>query len=268
MDILLLGGTGFVGTYLYELLSNHHNVDRTYAASQIPNTIRYDVTVDVLAEVVRKPYDVVINNINPNAISYSHITRATEELVQLCLDRNVWLLNISSIFADEANRQIDSYSLKKFLVDELIIQEMPEGMWTIMRFPQIFDYNGLARSSQAGLFFLINAIEKQDSIELFSNCDEPRNYLAVEQVVQSLMLTLEHRWKGVQTVYNPDHTITLRQLTKMLAEIAGYDSRKISVGQKKGATYLLPPPSPVFESWTETLPDMRYYLSKLINKKR
>jgi len=269
MKILLIGGTGFIGTYLYEDLCIRNTVDRTYAKSSIEGGTHYDVAQHSIDEIIKAQYDLVINNINPLSLSYQQVGKAIEELTAACKKYHSRLINISSLSADGQNKFNDSYSMKKHIADEIIMSEMQGYNYTILRFPQVFDYKGKAKKTQAGLYFLIDAIKKSEPISLFVNSGTMfRNYIPIDILISSVNYTMEKNISGLHNVYVPAHTSSLRNIINLFAEMnPNYDTTAmLQKGEKQGQTYYIPPVSEQFDEWSKSFRDLKYYLSKTFHE--
>jgi dTDP-4-dehydrorhamnose reductase len=265
VDILILGGGGFVGHYLYNALNKDFRVERTYATHPLPGAFHLDLREQALTAVIDRPYDIVINNINPLHFSYRETAASAEAIAEYCRQHGAWLINISSVSAHDRNRHNDSYSLKKHIVDEIVVQEL-DGSHTILRFPQIFDLKGLSRKSQPGLFFMVDAIRQGRPLSLFKNATEPRNYLFIDILTTAVRFAIDQRIRGIHTVYVPHHTLSLYRLATLMGEHrGGYNSELITIGTTNGATYFLPEVSDAFRSWAADFPGIETYLSALIN---
>ncbi len=265
MKILIAGGSGFIGTYLYGYLSKSHDVHRTFNHSLIEGGIHYNIVENEFNEIATQKYDIIINNINPLALPYQYVVKSISDIVNKCKNDNSWLINVSSIFADEQNKLNDAYSLKKHIADEIIIGEMKGHKYTSLRFPQIFDYARLAKKSQAGLYYFIDAVRNREKIMLFANCrDVARNYFSVELLLDAIKYTIENSISGLHNVFVPAHTLNLKEIVALIAGMnGGYDAESmIQQSEKEGITYHIPLVSVAFAQWYTGASDFSYYLSK------
>jgi nucleoside-diphosphate-sugar epimerase len=265
MKVLLVGGTGFIGTYLYKDLINCHQVIRTYCHTPVADSVYFNAESDLISEIVPENFDIIINNINPSITSYKSVAAYITDLVCKCRKDNSWLINISSVSADEQNKFNDSYSLKKHIADEIIIGEMKGHKYTCLRFPQIFDYARLAKKSQAGFYYFIDAVRNREKIMLFANCrDVARNYLSVELLLDAITYTIENNISGLHNVFVPAHTLNLKEIVALIAGMnTDYDAESlIQQSEKEGITYHIPLVSVAFAQWYTGARDFSYYLSK------
>ncbi len=255
MKILIVGGTGFVGGYLCNhLVKKNYSVDFTSYTSNLG--IKYDASTSNLSDAVSERYDIVINNINPQNLNYNISIKNDESIIDYCKKNNSFLIHVSSVFATEKNKNINSYSLKKAFSEELVKQELNESSYTIIRFPQLFDYVGLAKKSQGGLYYLLECAKYKRPISMFSNyamCH--RNYLPIEIALNIIEIIIENKITGVLNAHIDSFTLPFADLIKVIVSLnPNYEESIISVGNNFGLTYSL-------ETESEQL------VSKLIYKK-
>lgn len=240
MKILIVGGTGFLGSYLYNHLSKKsYTVDFTSYTSNLG--IKYDALTSNLSDIVSERYDIVINNINPQNLNYNISIKNDESIIDYCKKNNSFLIHTSSVFATEKNKNINSYSLKKAFSEELIKQEIKESNYTIIRFPQLFDYEGLARKSQGGLYYLLGCAKYNRPISIFSNYAEcHRNYMPVEIALKIIEIIIEKKIIGVLNAHIDSFTLTFNDLIKLIISLnPKYEESLISIGNNLGLTYSL-----------------------------
>jgi len=246
MKILLLGGTGFVGHYLYQQLSNDHSVDLTYCGSVVKTGIQYNIKTQSLNSIINKEYDLVINNVNPTNLTYTELVKSVEELANWCRETGTWLIHNSSISATSANKYLNSYNLKKSISEDILRQEIGLEGCTILRFTQLFDPNGLAMTSQRGLYYLLEAIKYQKTISLLSNYREIfRNYMPIELAMQIYAQIIETNYKGIVNAYLNEYTLPFDEIVNKLTGMNPCIKhlKLITVGAISGINYILEPPS-------------------------
>jgi len=269
--VLLLGGSGFVGGYLSDGLKKRGNsVVPTYSRSVIEGGLRYDLSAHRFVELVSGPIEVIINNINPLNCGEDDLSRATTEIIDYLLAHpEVFYIQISSVSADEHNRHNDPYSEKKYRADALVRERLPEERYAILRFPQLFDYAGKARSSQGGLFYLVESVYRKTPINVFPNYKEMRrNYLPVEILVEVVTETMERRITGLQNILIGHHTLPFSQLLDILLSFnPAYDrDGLLRIGEKSGASYFIPEPSNRFDSLNSKTAPIDGYFKKLYDE--
>jgi nucleoside-diphosphate-sugar epimerase len=270
MNILLLGGSGGIGSYVHERLAQQHTVHHTYAHHPTPGGIKYNIVTDTLQDIIaEQQYDLIINNINPGTLSYTLTAKLAEELITFCKASKIKLINISSLFADDRNRYRNSYSMKKHLTDEIIIAELETSGYTILRYPQIFDYVGLGKKSQGGLYFIVQVIQKSLPLQLFVNVETMiRNYMPVDLLVSSLEYAITNNITGVHNIYIPAHTRSFAGIIRSLASFSGtyHFSTLATMGTKEGEVYDIPALSADYTTWANQFKDHNYYLGKLYHE--
>lgn len=240
MNILILGGTGFLGTYMRNCFNTKFSVDFSYANQVINDGIKYQVGKDLLHQVINKKYEVIINNINPLNLSYTDVVACTEDLIAFCSLSNSKLIHISSVSSLYENRFSNGYNLKKAIAEDLILTEMQKDSFTILRFTQLFDSKGLSRKSQAGLYYLLKEIKQNNPISLFINNKECyRNYMPVEYAIKMIATVIDENLNGVFNAHLDAFTLSFDELLEQLARLnEHFDTRKlIKVGNKIGLTY-------------------------------
>lgn len=248
MNILIIGGTGFLGSYIRQYFSSIHSVDYTYASHIHPmeSGIRYQAGKDSLHQITNKRYDVIINNINPLSLSYGQVVACTEDLILFCGYSNAKLIHVSSVSALYENRFSNSYNLKKAITEDLIRAEIPEENFAVLRFTQLFDDKGLSRTSQAGLYYLLKEIKSQNPISIFSNNkDCYRNYMPVELAIKMIEAIVNKNLCGIFNAHLDRFTFSFDELIRNLTGLnENYNSRElISVGDKIGLLYYIAPQS-------------------------
>ena len=242
-NILIVGGTGFLGKYLRLHLIENHHVDYTYASQFIENGIKYQAGLDNLGRIVNKQYDILINNINPLNLTYIQCIQFTEDLISYCNEHRIKLIHISSVSALFENRFSNAYNLKKGVTEDLIRVEMLENNFSIIRFTQLFDADGLSRKSQVGLYYLLKEIKQNNSITIFSNHKECfRNYLPIELAIKMIELTFDKEFSGIYNAHFDIFTLSFSELLKLLIGLnKNYDFKTmVNEGDQKGLSYIIP----------------------------
>lgn len=240
MNILIIGGTGFLGSYIRHYFSDKYTVDFTYANHLTENGLKYQVGKDSLNQIINKRIDIVINNINPLNLSYGQVVACTEDLISFCKHFNAKLIHISSVSALYENRFSNSYNLKKAIAEDLIRTETPPDNFSSLRFTQLFDSKGLSKTSQAGLYYLLKEIKNNNPISIFSNNKECyRNYMPVELAIKMIELVIDENLSGVFNAHFDTFTLSFDELIKQLTALnESYNSKElITVGEKIGLPY-------------------------------
>jgi nucleoside-diphosphate-sugar epimerase len=268
MNILLIGGTGFLGSYLNQYFSEKNHLDFTYANQLNKNGIKYSAGKDLLSEVTSKKYDIVINNINPLNLSYIQTLQCIEDVVSFCNHSGAKLIHISSISALLENRFSNCYNLKKAIPEDYIQTEMNSDNYSILRFTQLFDAKGLSRKSQAGLYYLLKEIKSGNPITIFSNnkvCY--RNYMPVELAISIIEEIISKKMTGVFNAHLDVFTLSFDELIRQLTSLnKNYSSKElIVVGEKEGLPYYIPKQSNELVLKINRQHDLMYYFTNAYN---
>ena len=267
MNILLLGGTGFFGSYIHKCLKTLGNVDFTFANEKNENGIQYLIGKTNLEKTISKKYDIVINNVNPINLSYQQTLVGIEEIVSFCKSRNSKLIQISSVSASNKNRLTNNYNLKKAIVDDYIQTEIPNKNYTILRFTQLFDYAGLFQVSQTGLYYLLSQIKKNNAIEIFSNSREcVRNYMPIEFAIEAIEVAITYNLTGVFNAHFDTFTLSYNNLIDQLLLLnEGYQTSQMKKTKKNGSVYFLGKQSDELISKMTIPNNLEYYFRKTYN---
>ena len=170
-NILILGGSGFLGSYLAEFLKPHYAVDVTSTQGGIA-TLQFDVLKNKFA--ILDKYECVVNCMVSNQIddkkNFNVNVKGTRSILEHLQNNRCHYVNISSVFATAENFRQNNYSLTKHLTDEVVrsFEGRPFLKLTTLRFSQIYDAVGKARKTQAGLFYFAEKIKNQETLTLFA----------------------------------------------------------------------------------------------------
>ena len=209
--VLILGGSGFLGNYLKDYLSKNNLVYIT-STSGINADFVFNVNnqSNLKTIIKRNNIEVIINCI----VSYSSDfqtcfevnSNSINNILKTIESQNIYFINISSIFADPLNNYKNAYSFTKFLGDEIINFHVKTLMkkYTILRFSQIFDKNGLAQKSQKGLYYFIDSVKNKQRVKLLGNHMAIRSYIPVELVCESIETAIINKYYGIHSVIMPD----------------------------------------------------------------
>jgi len=253
--LLILGGTGFVGTYVRRELEVDHDVETT-STSGAGATHAFDITrPEHHALVTRGRYDAIVNcsvrRAGTLAELYDVNVHGLAQLVLALQGTPLHLIQVSSFSGTLANRHATDYGLTKFLGDELVAH-VGGGRHALraasLRFGQIFDVAGHSASSQPGLHQWAAKLRAGDPVQVFGAAGK-RSYLPVLVVARAIRHTLARQLTGVHDVVAPD-AYTPLELARLLAAAAGYDDTKLVVDPHARAfDYAIPACSPEFQAW-------------------
>ena len=263
MKILIVGGTGFVGSYLKRHLKKYHDIKTTSFSNKNSDLI-YNVEKHNLINIIDEKFDIIINNVSPNNLSFSATERNVKSVIEYCNKHYSQLIQISSLLASEANRNLNDYSIKKALSEDIIISEMNKEQYTILRFPQLMDFKGRSRKTQGGLYFLAESLIKKTPIMIFSNHEECyRNYMPIDLLLKIIDYTIKHNVKGLHNAYFNDFKLSLIKVINKLAACIPNLKTELSIGDKKGLSFQIDKASSVFTDSIEH-ENIDFYFSKFI----
>lgn len=246
MNILLLGGTGILGTNLRKGLGQKFRIDFTYSKYNFEGGTKYCAGEDRINKLVKLKYDMIIYNINPLELQYSEALFSIQDTVNYCEENNVHLVFISSVSALPQNKLLNSYNLKKAISEDIILTEMKSKNFTIVRFTQLFDSEGLGKKSQPGLYYLLDSVKHNKPIQIFLNYEDCiRNYTPIEVAVNFIELIILNNFKGIFNSYLDSFTFKFYDLLILLSSFnSRYDMYKmVSIGEVKGQIFFLESPS-------------------------
>ncbi|CAN5923679.1 hypothetical protein BH11MYX4_BH11MYX4_04750 [soil metagenome] len=252
--VLILGGTGFVGSYLREHLRDEHRV---------LTTSRSGAGADLAFDLARASTTSLFDEVAPDAVVNCTVcygatleecfevnVRQSGTLFMALRNRPLHFVQISSVSATPENRHHNDYGLTKALSDELLEYCALRGALrvSILRFSQIFDTGGRSAGSQPGLHAWVKALATGEPIKVYDRAPKKRSYIPVETVAGAIALTIREAIHGTHDVMTPE-TYTPLELVHLLAGLADYDTSRIEVVDKEALGYAIPPCSPRFEGW-------------------
>ena len=267
--VLILGGTGFIGSYLHEHLRGEHRVVATSrSGAGADHAFRLDdaASSSLFDEVAP---DVVVNCTVSYAATLEESLKVnvyqTGALYLALRQRSLQLIQISSVSATHKNKQQSDYGFTKAMCDELLAHVAARSNLTatILRFPQIFDAEGRSASSQPGLEAWANAIRKGAPISVFDREPQKRSYLPIESVVRAIAHAIRVPVLGTHDVVAAE-SYTPSELVHLLAELGGYDRSRIEHVDKSAAGYAIPACSPEFEALLASNEPVRAAFSRLL----
>ena len=265
MKILIVGGSGFVGSYLNNHLQKEHTVNFTCYSSN-ESEIVYNAEIDLLTDLITEKYDIVINNVNPGDLSTNGVTRNIESVIEYCKKHSAWMIQISSFFASTENRDANDYTQKKAISEEIIQSQLPEGSYTILRFAQLFDLEGLSRKTQGGLYYLAEMVKKKSPINLFANHSEcSRNYMPIALLLEIVEKVINEEVKGLHNAYFNSLTLSFQDIIRNLenSHPEPYCS-ELLIGDRDGMTYSIEKESELISNLVKPN-SMTFYLNEFFH---
>lgn len=269
--VLILGGTGFVGSYLRTYLEGDYRV---------VTTSRSGTNADHAFELGQASSTRLFDEVAPDAIV--NCTVCYGPTLEACFEVNVreqaglfmalrsrplHFLQISSVSAAPANRHLNDYSLTKFMADELLSYGAASAKLrvTILRFAQIFDSAGGSEKSQPGLHAWVASLRKGEPIKVYDRDAQKRSYLPVQTAAGAVELAIRHPIYGTHDVIAPE-AYTPRELAHLLAGLAGCDASRIELVDKSALGYAIPAVSAQFEGWMSEQTPVPQFLARFFAK--
>lgn len=265
MRILLLGGTGFLASYLLPCLNELGTVHYTYANNPIEGGIRYRIGKDNLSVILENNYQIVVNNINPTNLTFEEVVSFSRELGMFSAQSSSRLIHISSLSASQENRFNNSYNFKKGISEDILVYFNKDRL-TVLRFPQLFDSAGKAKKSQAGLYYFLESVKHLKRIDLAANSSDcVRNYLHVELAVKIILYFIHNDKKEtVIEAYFESYTFSIDEILRKIMRFNNFynPSELINVTEKAAATYVIGTPNEELNSNLCPLRSIEFYLNE------
>jgi nucleoside-diphosphate-sugar epimerase len=267
--ILILGGSGFVGSYLQAELSGAFQVETTSSSGR-GATHAFDILRrDHHDLVLRGGYDAIVNcvvrRMGTLAECFEVNVRGLAELASALAASPVHFVQVSTLSATLENRHLGDYGLTKFLADELLAGCSRSGALRTasLRFGQIFDQAGRSAASQPGLHRWVAQLRAREPIEVFAGSSK-RAYIPVELVARAIRHAIENQLTGAHDVISPE-TFTPLELAELLVGQAGLgrDHLRLSTGQT-ASSYVVPECSPEYRSWFSRQEPVSEHFRRLI----
>lgn len=262
--ILIAGSNGLVGRALAKYLKSKgymvYTASRTNAdfSIDLSDYLQYEKTFSDIS------FDVVVCT----AVSYSDLLPDALQNVSISTniftyfqDKTQQRLFVSSFSALEENKHQSPYNFTKYLADKTI--EMYDAHACVLRFGQIIDIKEGSRKAQRGFHYFVDAINENQSINVFTKHDAKRTYISVQNVCEAIEFAIINDIRGFHNiVIHP--LLTLQELLKLLldAKQDGY-SGEINLIDKESISYHIPSSSEEFDSFVKDK-SMELYLKQFI----
>lgn len=248
MNILILGHSGFVGKHLCNYLGLYFNIT---TASRTSGDILIDLTNINQYDHAFK--DLMFDVIICTAVSYSpHLPIAIDNAIiatnvmDYFQDKVKQILFVSSVSALSENKDLSTYNFSKYLEEEIIQHYYKiKGNVTTLRFCQIIDHNGESRKSQSGFHYIIDSINSNSDLNLFTLNDSPRSYISIEALTDVVAYTIDKAIYGFHNiVFEPN--LTLTQTVELLLSAKKDYNAQINYINKEAMHYNIPKSSDRF----------------------
>jgi nucleoside-diphosphate-sugar epimerase len=254
--VLILGGSGFLGSYLRQELAADFEVETT-SSSGSTTTHAFDISRSEhhASVVLGGGYDVVVNCIVRYGDTLAELfeinVRRFAELALALRQTSCHFVQASTFSATPENRHLTDYGLTKFLADEFLLQCVRGApvRAAILRFGQIFDLAGRSARSQPGLYRWISQIRRNEPIDVFAGSIARRSYLPVELATKAIRLCIERELEGVHDVVARE-AYTPSELAALLVQSAPHYRGDVRVSKTAQAfAYRIPDCSPAYAPW-------------------
>lgn len=234
MNVLLIGGAGFIGTNLiYRLCQEGYNItiyDRKFEEKQMPNNITNIIEGDFLTESrfgdIVKNQDVIIHlisTVSPSSSmldsvsSYKNDVVKTIELLEKARDNNVkkvvFLSSGGTVYGDYPhlellNEDLNSYPLNHYGIMKLTIEKILlmfnqlHGMENvILRVANPYGPGQDPEKKIGAVSVFLDNILKRNSLTLYGDGSTVRDYIEVSDVCEAVLCAINYR--PVKTLIHP-----------------------------------------------------------------
>ena len=269
--VLVLGGSGFVGSYIRDELARDHDVETTSStgasATHAFDVLRLDREAALL---LGDGFDVIVNCIVRRRGSLEDLfavnVRGTVDVMAVAADLPIHVVQVSSILATEANRHLSDYSLTKFVADEVLVRRSAGAACrlAVLRFGQVFDSAGRSRDSQPGLHRWATQLRAGEPVDVFAGGTARRSYIDAGSAARAVRHAIEHGLTGVHDVV-PAVAYAPADLVRWVARLGGHAHAEIRlINDTVPVEYAIPPCSPAFQSWMAREPDPSHAFAALV----
>ncbi|ACS81652.1 NAD-dependent epimerase/dehydratase family protein [Maridesulfovibrio salexigens] len=261
-DIAVVGGRSAVAQYLLPyLISCGHN---PFSMGRSACDVRCDLLGDVQISLP-KNVDCVVNlaalskvETDQDFLNVAHVN-ALGALKVCAASRKAeakHVIHVSTqyVFLDHNSPYYGAYSISKRYAEELIRcycanYSVP---LTIIRFPQIYDSQGIFSVHQPLVYMMAKNAELGKSIEIYGNNDALRNYMHVYDVVKIICKVFEKKILGVYDASFPENC-RLSDVAKAAQRAFGHSENVFFLSDKAEI------PDTIFNTSTELYDLINYF---------
>ena len=270
MKVLIIGSSGFVGSYLYSFFSSidadvfscsrkgcDYNVDfcNPVVYGDVFGSVRFDLVICCINSYSTD----MLTSIQSNVL-------AVQNVLECFSNEESHLVIVSSISALPENANNTAYNTSKRMAECIIEyhQKRDKHQITTIRFSQLFDIEGRARGSQAGLYYYVDMINARKPINYYAKNDTKRSFFPVYRIGDIVMLVYNKHITGFHNIILND-SFTNGELLDLLTSNCDYDKSLICRNNDKEAiSYHIPSPSDKFDEIIMGI-NVKNELKKLIN---
>jgi nucleoside-diphosphate-sugar epimerase len=272
MRVLILGGSGFVGSNIFKYLSSYYSV---FTASRSGKNSDYilDFNNPSTYSVCDENYDIVVNCIvDYNAVFDQKINN--DVFQKSCfleyLSRNSsHFIDISSISALSQNKHLSDYNFVKFLSDEITsyICKKNNLKYTILRFAQIFDLEGKGRNTQRAFYYFVDTFKKKQILNVFGNADKKRSYMPIDILVKTVHKTIVDKITGEHSIIMAD-SYSANELINEFNKVINLPEENINyILNEFAVEYYIPRCSEAYSDFLSQYPNCSNFFAELLSPK-
>jgi len=271
VKVLILGGTGLVGSNLVKVLSKANTVDYTSRSGK-NESLLFNISKPETFVICNNNYDVIINCI----VDYtSEIeTRLQQDildkfnLLEFVSTHTSHYIDVSSISALEENKLNSDYNFSKYLAEQVTVYcaRKFKFNYSILRYAQVFDQEEKARVVQKGLYYFVDSFRNQTVLNVLGDADFKRSYIPVEILCKTIEYAMQNSIYGPHNVIMPE-LFSSKDLIKIFSNQKLLNEEKIIFKPAEPSTqYFVPPCSTYFNEFMIRSNSVVPYFIKLLQK--
>lgn len=231
MNILILGGTGFLGSSCAKKLCDNHNIIVTGIGGQILNESKYETIeielkeIDSLISIIKeKKIDIVMHfvsallpssNYESYFFDFQNVYIPTQRLLEYCSKNNIRFVYVSSggavygnqreVFSEETKREPASYyGLSKLNFENLILfyHNMFDLNYMILRPSNPYGQGQNLYGKQGLIAVIIGKIINNSPIEIWGDGTAVKDYIYIDDFTYyvSNLLQKNEAWNNIYNI--------------------------------------------------------------------
>lgn len=254
MRIAILGGAGFIGANLVELLAEHGHeiavIDNLSMGNRLKDAgLNVKVTVgDIATPLVldnflrtfnaERIYHLAANSDIKNSAVDSRFDMkntllTTSSLINYAFSNSINELVFASSSAiyglaqdksleDDASSPISAYGWTKLASEQLLMQAGAQGCikkLLIARFPNVTG----KWQTHGVVFDLLNRLKQNNNIlEVLGDGNQKKPYVLASELVESLEKLMAHQWSGNKLInLSPSSSTSVRKIVEIICKVTG-----------------------------------------------